>query len=442
MGLVVVGLSHHTAPLEVRERVALAPADIVSELTALRREGLALQAMLLSTCNRTEVYALAAEDEPALLRLRQGLFAPRLRDAGAIDELLYQHVGHAAAAHLYRVAAGLDSMLIGETQILGQVKTAHELARQANTAGALLHRLVDTAVHVGKRAHAETAISAGAVSTASVAVELAEKVFQRLVGRRALLVGAGENGRLCAQHLLARQIDSLLIANRTQSRAEALAAELGGEVVSFDELEAALARVDVVVSTTGSPDPVITLPMVQRAMRERAQQPLVLLDMAVPRDIESEVDKQAEVFRFDLDALESAAAQNFERRKKEIPAVERLIELELAGFTQWWASLEADPVLRDLHAAFESVRDGEVQKNAKRFCEADQRQLQLFSKSLVQKLLMQVTHEIKQYQGTNPLERERLAVLRQLFHLEAPPEAPETSATDKTSESSDEDEAA
>ncbi|MBI5511108.1 MAG: glutamyl-tRNA reductase [Deltaproteobacteria bacterium] len=421
MGLIVVGLSHHTAPVDLREQVVYSKDDAVAALKRLKADPLLPQAMLLSTCNRTELYALAADDEQAQHLVKEQIFADRMKAAnGNGEQYLYRHAGDKVVEHLYRVTCGLDSMVIGEAQILGQVKDAYALAQAAATSGTVLHRLVNGAVRVGKRARTETEIGTGAVSVASIAVELAEKVFQTLKGRRALLVGAGENGRLVAQHLLAHEIASLTICNRTYARAEGLAQELGGDARPFEELADALAKTDVVVSTTGAPEPVITGAMVGAAMKKRNHESLVLLDIAVPRDIDPAADSHGNVFRFDMDALSAVIDGNFERRKGEIPAVLKLIEGEVSAFLRFWASLDAGPVIRDLHAAFESVRSAEVEKNARRFADQDRDQLQVFSRSLMQKLLAGVTQEIKKYQRTNPVEMERLAALRTMFGLGEP----------------------
>jgi glutamyl-tRNA reductase len=284
----------------------------------------------------------------------------------------------------------------------------------------VLHRLVNGAVRVGKRARTETRIGYGSVSVASTAVELAEKVFGELTGRGALLLGAGENGRLCAQHLLSREVEPLLITNRTTSKAEALAAELGGEVVPFGELREALGRVDVIVSTTGAQKTVLDAAQVRPAMKARDQRAMVLLDIAVPRDIDPDVDDIANVFRFDMDALQGVMDQSFARRKKEVPVVERLVENEVGNFMRWWATLDAGPTIRDLHASFERIRAFEMEKNAKRFSDG-RSQVETFSKNLTRKLLMGVTREIKQYRRDDPLQAERLAALRQMFQLDPEP---------------------
>ena len=415
MGLLLVGLSHHTAPLEVRERVVYEGEEAISALRRIKEETSVPQAMLLSTCNRTELYVLGP-DLPEE-RLVQSVFLPRFGDGGR-PEWLYRRNDEPAVEHLFRVACGLDSMIVGEPQILGQMKSAYELSRRAETTGTVLHKLTSRAFRIGKRARTETKIGEGAVSVAYAAVELAGKVFGDLEGRSVLVLGAGEQGRLCAEHLLARKASPLYIANRTPEKAEALASDLGGETVPFDAIDEALTRVDIVVGTTGSPDPVVDKAMVARAMQRRSRREMIFLDTAVPRDVDRAVDSIPGVFRFDMDALQEVVDRNRAYREKEIPVVETLVKRETEMFMRWLEGLAASPVIRDLHAAFEEVREAEVARNARRFDERDREQLDVFSRNLVRKLLMGVTREIKTYRPDHPEEAERLAALRHMFHLQ------------------------
>jgi glutamyl-tRNA reductase len=419
MSLVLVGLNHRTAPLAVREKVAYSPEEARSALRRLRQEQGVSQAFLISTCNRTELYATVADVDLTLPGLENVFFLDRLEDQnGSGEGFLYRRRDGEAVEHLFRVACGLDSLVLGEQEILAQVKNAYEISRAEDMVGSIFHRLASRAVRVGKRARTETLINKGAVSVAYAAVELAEKVFQSLEGRGALLVGAGDNGALCARHLVGRGANPLFVANRTLAKAEAVAGELGGEPLPLDRMQEAMAGVDVVVSTTGSPEPVIGVDLVRETMKERHDRNLVLIDIAVPRDVDPAVDELRNVFRFDMDALSSIIDQNLGRRAREVPEVERLVENEVQGFMKWWQSLAAGPVIRDLHAAFEAVRLHETGRNTKRFSKEDQEQLDTFSRTLVRKLLMGVTQEIKSYRPGNPVEMERLAVLRHVFHLD------------------------
>jgi glutamyl-tRNA reductase len=350
--------------------------------------------------------------------VKEQLFLRRFPENG-VGEFLYERQDQQAVEHLFRVACGLDTMILGEQEILGQVKNAYEISRDAEMLGSLFHRLAAAAVHVGKRARTETQIGHGAVSVAFAAVELAEKVFRTLERRGVLLVGAGENGALCARHLLSRRASPLYIANRTPERAEALAREMGGETVPWDRLGEALAGVDIVVATTGAPHTVIGAEMVREAMRRRDGKAIVLVDIAVPRDIDPEVDRIPNVFRFDIDTLKGVVDQSVARRRKEVPAVERLVQGEVKGFMRWWESLASGPVIRDLHRTFEEVRTHEMEKNGKRFREDDREALDVFSRNLVRKLLMTASMHLKEQRDGDPVAMERLAAVREIFGLDA-----------------------
>jgi glutamyl-tRNA reductase len=310
-------------------------------------------------------------------------------------------------------------MVLGEHEILGQVKAAFELSRAAETTGTVFHRLASRAFNVGKRARSETGIGVGGVSVAYAAIELAEKVFRSLEGRGALLVGTGENGKLCAAHLLARGVAPLIVANRTPAKAEALAARLGGEIVPLERIGDVLDQVDIVVTTTGASAPIIGPALVSPAAGRRGGRSLVFVDVAVPRDVDPAVDRLPNVFRFDLDAVQGIVEHNLERRRQDQPAVEAMVEAEVLRFMGWWDRIGSGPVLSDLHRRFEAVRAAEVARNAGRFGAADAEQLETFTRSLLRKLLMDVTLEIKHYRVDDPVQAERLAALRELFRLDA-----------------------
>jgi glutamyl-tRNA reductase len=425
MELVLVGLNHETAPLPVREKVAYSKDEAVTALQELKPW--VPQALLLSTCNRTELYALIA-DPADLQRVKETLFFRKFQGNGS-GSYLYECSNADVVRHLFRFACGLDSMVLGEQEILSQVKHAYEISRQAETLGTVFHRLASQAMHVGKRARTETQIGFGPVSVAFAAVELAEKVFQKLEGRGVLLVGAGEHAALCAQHLLARKAEPLLIANRTMERADALARDLGGETIAWEDLGNALNRADIVIATTGAPHAVIRTDMVREAMKKREGKPLSLVDLAVPRDVDPEVDRIQSVFRFDLDALKGVVDTSVTRRRKEVPAVEHLVTDEVEGFMRWWDSLAAGPVIRDLHQAFESIRMHELEKNARRFKDEDREQLEVFSRNLIRKLLMSASMELKEQKDGDPAAMERLAAMRRIFRLDAKDEQDDRDAS-------------
>jgi len=423
--LFVIGLNHRTAAVDVRERVAVGPDQALSTLADLRCDDSLHQALLLSTCNRTELYGVTSDVDRTLPRVRQRVFDNRLGSGPSGSDTLFEHRDGETVRHLFRVACGLDSMVLGENEILGQVKAAYELSRTARTVGTVLHRLAARAFHVGKRARTETAIDTGAASVAHAAVELAEKVFASLAGHGVLLVGAGRNGALCAEHLAARQVAPLLIANRSFDKAEQLAARLGGEAVRFERLSAALSAVDIVISTTGADRPVLGHDLVAQAMKARGDRRMVFIDIAVPRDVAPEVERIPRVFVFGMHALESIVEQTVASRREAVPQVERLVTAEAEGFMRWLGTLDAGPTIRDLHHRFESIAEAELARNARRFEPGDRPQLDRFTHLLVRKLLMGVTKEIKRYHVDDPVEAERLATLREVFHLDSDDESSE-----------------
>jgi glutamyl-tRNA reductase len=419
MGLILIGLNHKTASLPVREEVAYSPEEAEAALKRLKDLHQVPQAFLLSTCNRTELYAMVADADAVIPQIKEAMFHQRLSDRnGSRDDLLYLQRDAEAVKHLFRVACGLDSLVLGEQEILGQVKSAIEISRNAETVGTIFDRLANHTFKVGKRARSETRIGHGAISVAYAAVELAEKIYQSLEGGGALLVGAGENGALCAQHLLSRKVAPFFIANRTLERAEKLARRLGGETVAFDDIERVLARVDIVVSTTGASGTIIEAETVRNVMKKRDGRALAFIDIAVPRDIDPDVDSIPNVFRFDMDALDSIVDLSLSRRRGEVPTVEKMIDSEVEGFMKWWAGLASGPVIRDLHETFEAIREREVARNEKRFKDADREQLEVFTRNLIRKLLSGPAQRIKQYRAGDPVEMERLAALREVFHLD------------------------
>lgn len=417
--LQVVGMSHRTAPIDAREALAFEPAQVRDALRLAKEEDALRETLILSTCNRTEAYCLAADPERAEARLRDLVSRLKGRDLLGPGPHRYLHRQVEAVRHLLRVASGLDSMVLGEMQILGQVKDAHSLAREAGATGPVLDRLLGSALHAGKRARAETEIGAGAVSVASAAVALATKVFGDLGRRHVLVVGAGETGRLAARHFGESRPARLLIANRTLAKAEELAAELGGEALPLGALPEALSRVDVVVCATRAPGVVISEELVRRVVRERPDRPLVLVDIAVPRDVDPAVARLENVFLYPIDAVETLVDQNLARRRREVPRVEAIVEEETERFLAWMRSLGAVPLLRELREHFERVRAEEVGKSLKHFSLAEQERIEHLTKALINKLLHLPTTRLKALDPASEAGLARLHVVRELFDLGA-----------------------
>jgi len=360
--LILVGLNHKTAPIEIRECLAFSPEKLEEACLQVRDLHLLKETMILSTCNRVEIYALAQDPAPAVGELKRFLSAFHQYPLEKFEQSLYSPVGEEAVKHIFRVASSLDSMVVGETQILGQLKDAYETATGNKTAGPILHRLLPLAFHVAKRVRTETKIGNRAVSVSSVAVELARKIFETLEGKTALLIGAGEMIELATQHLVADGVGKVLVTNRTQERAVALAQKFGGEAVPFGQMEKGLVRADIVISATNSPDFVLGYDQMARVMKERKQTPLFLIDIADPRDVEPRVNDLENVYLYNIDHLQKVADENIQDREKEARKAEGIVEGEVAEFVRWYRSLALTPTIVALRQKFEGIREKELEK--------------------------------------------------------------------------------
>jgi glutamyl-tRNA reductase len=330
MNLFCVGISHHTANVETRERYARGH-DIAA---ALREGSGCAEALLLSTCNRVEVYGVAegvVENETITAHLLPAAASAASDDAAAF----YRYEGDACAQHLFRVACGLDSMVVGETEVLGQAKQAYAAAREAGGAGPLLHRLFQRAFRVAKQVRTQTDITRGAVSVGSVAVELAGKIFGELKHRKVLVVGAGDTSERTARALMSRGVTDLRVTNRSAERAENLATIVGGRAVSFDGWERQCGEVDILISSTAADEPLLTREKLAPILRERWDRPLFIIDIAVPRDVAPEVNEMEGVFLYDIDSLQSIAEQSMALRRQQIATGEQIIAEHVAEFGNW-----------------------------------------------------------------------------------------------------------
>jgi glutamyl-tRNA reductase len=352
MSLLVLGLNHRTAPVEVRERIVFDAQRLPRALAALQTLPGASEALIVSTCNRTEVYAVGVQ--PAVVS--DWLVAESGGDAG-LASCLYRIEGADAVRHAFSVAAGLDSLVIGEPQILGQLKDAYRAAQQAGAAGSLLNRLFQTAFSVAKRVRTETAIGAAAVSVASAGIQLARRVFTGFDRHTALLVGAGEMIALTARHLHAQGIGRLIIANRSTNRAERIAEGLPASVIRLEALAAHLAQADLVVSSTARPGHVILFDDVVRAIEERRRRPMFMLDLAVPRDIDPRIAALEDVYLYTIDDLRLVVDENVKAREAEADVARRLIDADVAAFMAALKVRDAVPAIRELRSQAEAARD-------------------------------------------------------------------------------------
>ena len=329
MELLCLGLNHKTAPVEVRERFAVGTTKLGESSSQLITLTGVSEGLVISTCNRTEFYLVATAAEEAFTHLERHLAEKTQLDSSAAAHF-YRKQKSEAAFHLCSVVSGLDSMMLGETEIFGQVKQAYKAAFEAKTTAGVLNRLFQKAFSVGKKVRTETSIQKGSTSVGNVAVDLAEKIFGHLKNSEVMILGAGEMSRITAQSLVSRGARSIFVANRSFDRAEALATEMGGSAVRFDDWQSVLERVDVVISSTGSPHAIIHREDVEKARRARKYRPLFFIDIAVPRDIDPAVGEIEEVYLYDIDTLEQLADEARTRRQRQIEECERIIETELA----------------------------------------------------------------------------------------------------------------
>jgi glutamyl-tRNA reductase len=396
--LLALGISHKTAPLELRERLALTEGRAVSVLNELLSGSETLEGVALSTCNRTELY-LVTSDPVAAESSALGVLARQadLRPTELVGHL-YSLRAAGAARHLYRVTAGLDSMIIGEAEVQGQVKRAYELALVENATGAILNRLFRGALAAGKRARTETAIGEKGLSISSVAVELAQRVLGDLARRRVLVIGAGETAELTARALAARGVETVFIANRRYDRAIGLAQRFGGEAVRFDELPGQLELADIVVSATNSPHHIVEREELEQVMAQRQGRPLLLVDIAVPRDVDPACRELPGVSVHDVDDVQAIVERNASVREAEARDAERILEAELARFQRWLSTLEVVPTVAALRERGEEIVRRALAENESRWeslSPADRERLEAMANAIVSRMLHEPTLRMK-----------------------------------------------
>ncbi len=387
--LLLVGVNHVSAPLPFRERLAFPDPDLPAALERLVETRAPREGMILSTCNRVEVVAEAAEGACDFDDLRRFLARERGVSMDEVQRYTYGYRGRDAVRHVFQVASGLDSMILGEPQILGQIRRTYRAAHAAGTTGPILDHLLQQTLAVAKRVRTETGISRHAVSIAFAAVELAKKIFERLEGRVALLLGAGKMSELAARHLAASGVH-LVVASRTYDRAARLAARLSGNVVNWDEALLNLSRVDIVVSGTAAPEIVLGVARVREGLRGRRGAPLFLIDMAVPRDIDPAVNDLDGVYLYDIDDLQGVVDNNLEERNRAAETARRMIEEEIDAFEGWCNSLEITPTIVALRRTLLDVGSRELERHRKKLLgltPEQHRAVEELTRSLVHKLL-------------------------------------------------------
>jgi glutamyl-tRNA reductase len=419
MPLFAAGLSHRNTPLALREQL-VADEDKVRELLRDLVGGGALrEAVVLCTCNRVEVYGVADVPGEGRAAAFRHLCRQRGVEPSAVEEVLYTHTEDEAIRHAFRVAASLDSMMVGEPQILGQVKDAFALAQTCEAVGPALHSLFTQAFAVAKRVRTETEIARHAVSVSFAAVELARKIFAGLGGRAVLLLGAGKMSELAAKHLVEQGAFPVYVVNRTWARAQELARALSGTAVPFEELPTALAAVDIVISSTGAPTPIVTRELVAAVVRGRGARPLFFVDIAVPRDVEAGVEDLGDVYRYDIDDLQAVVDANIRERLREAQRGEAIVEREVAKFRARLGDVEIIPTIVSLRERLEEIRAGEVRKTLARLPDASPETcaaIEALSAGIINKILHVPITKLRESSRAGA-HRSWLALVHELFGL-------------------------
>ncbi len=415
MTLFALGLNHQTAPLAIRERVAFAAEALSSAVGELMRARPVKEAAIISTCNRTELYVSAGEAGIAADWLAEYHHMP----AGELAPYLYTLPSEAAVRHAFRVASGLDSMVLGEPQILGQMKDAVRAAESAGTLGTTLHKLFQKSFAVAKEVRTTTELGANSVSMAAAAVKLAARIFPSIAEQNVLFIGAGEMIELCATHFAAQGPARLAVANRTVEKAAALAHRFNGRALELRELPENLHEYDIVVSSTASSLPILGKGLVERALKARRHRPMFMVDLAVPRDIEAEVGELDDVFLYTVDDLSGIVSANLDARRSAVVQAEAIIETQVGQFMHWMQARESVPVIRALREQAEQAREFEVERALRLLARGDDPKhvLEALSQGLTNKLMHPPTQALNEAQG----EERRLltGLVARLFHIKS-----------------------
>jgi glutamyl-tRNA reductase len=420
MNIILIGMNHRTAPVEIRERLSIDCDDHNSSLTRIMEIPQIREGMFLSTCNRVEVLANVEDIYSATENLKSVIFPLGNLSSEELGKCLYIHHGDEAVRHVFRVTSSIDSMVIGEPQILGQVKDAYRRCTEHNSSGVILNRLLHHAFMVAKRVRTETDIADNAVSVSFAAVELAKKIFGNLHGKTVLLVGAGEMSELAAKHLISSGVSRIIVANRTYSRAVKLADDFHGTPISLDLLEEELHKVDIVISSTDAPGYIIKKEVIAQALHRRENRLMFLIDIAVPRDIDPDVGMIDNVYLYNIDNLREIVGKNLNGRMKEKKKAEAIIDEEVLKFSGWLRTLEVVPTIVSLQEKVKKIVEGELKKSS-----SWMRNLSKEEKENISILISSVTNKILHYPMTGLKDESRnngvapyVAVVRKIFRLD------------------------
>jgi glutamyl-tRNA reductase len=418
MEFIIIGINHNTAGIEIREKVSFQKEEIHQALREIQKSGIITECVILSTCNRMEVYAVPIGSEEGRAFFQK--FLNNFKHVSFFDqsEYTYFYSGQDAVRHLFRVVAGVNSQILGEPQILGQVKDAYFEAFESKMTGPTLNKLFHFAFHVGKRVRTETQLGSGAASVGSTAVQLMVEKFGDLKEKSALLIGTGETGTLIARHLHKNNIGKLFITNRTIEHATELSKELNAKVVPFVEFPRMLGKMDIILSATSSPEYIITKSLVETFLSKRGGKELHIIDVAVPRDVEREVRELSRVTVYDVDELSVRAEQYKRNRMAEIPEVEKIIEEEIVEVNTWAENLKITKVITRLQQQLEMVRKQVIEKNRKNFNQADWNQLDRLTTSLVNKILSTPLKQLKEYNRDPSIGYQKIETVSELFALQ------------------------
>lgn len=420
MHIVVVGLNYRTAPVEVRERFSFAEKDMPQALQELLRTKSVLEGVIIATCNRTEIYVVVDRLHMCGYFIRSFMEKWFGISREEFTKHLYMYEDEQAIRHLFRVACGLDSMVLGETQILGQVRSAFLLSQSEKATGTWFNMLFKQAITLSKRAHSETAIGESAVSVSYAAVELGKRVFGSFSGKRVLILGAGKMSELTAKHLSGAGAEEVLVANRTFARAQELASKFSGTPCSMQEAMQRLEEVDILISSTGAEGYVITSSQVAQSMKQRPDRPLFMIDIAVPRDIDPAISELQNVFLYDIDDLEGIVESNMEMRRGEAMKIEDMIEEEISSFANWLQTLGVKPVIRALQEKSSSIHENTLESLFNKLPELDERQrkvIRRLTKSIINQMMHDPINRIKELAGEEN-GAEALNMFTQIFSLE------------------------
>ncbi|MBT4374863.1 MAG: glutamyl-tRNA reductase [Nitrospina sp.] len=420
VNLILVGVNHKTTPVEIREKLAFTKGKIEESVDRLFNFPDIIEHTILSTCNRVEIYARANCQDSAIKSIKQFICDFHGLSLLELEDHFYSYRNKEAVEHLFRVSSSLDSMILGEAQILGQVKEAYSLARDLRSTGLVLNQLFEKAFSIAKKVREETGIAERSVSISSAAVELAQKIFDDLENHTVMLVGTGEMAELAAKHLISYGVKTVYVTSRTYERAANLARTLNGSALDFEAFKNELHRADIVITSTSAPNFIIKKEIVEKAIHERKNKPIFFIDIAVPRDIEPDVNDLENVYLYDIDDLHVVVSANIKEREKEAENAMNFISQEVTKFNNWVGALDAVPTIVEIRKKAENIRKQEIEKTLKKIShlsENDKQLLRQMSSSLVNKILHKPTIKLKQKTQSED-GHVYLKAIRHLFHLD------------------------